>query len=154
MCGVTCRIVRGVSNSKAGPCRQACTYIAEYLYFALRSDNLLLSIVAVLYGLAVDRVNLYGSFLPEDVEEVEAWRSGAPRSAGRPAASCWSPDRPSCVVPNFSRSLESSCWLAGLEAYLEYESLLYEELSLYICNRGQKGHCITPTVWNQANFVL
>lgn len=42
----------------AGVQQAACTYIDEYLYLELRSDSLLLSIVAVLYGFAVDRVNL------------------------------------------------------------------------------------------------
>ena len=41
---------------------------------------------------------------------------------------------PSCW-PNFSLSLESSCLLAGLDVYLVNESLEYEELSLYCCNR-------------------
>ena len=74
------------------------TYMALYLYLALRSDSLLLSIVAVLYGAEVLRVNLYGSTLEEEV----------PSGGG----GNW-------VVPNFSLSFVSSCLLLGLAVYLE-----------------------------------
>ncbi len=82
--------------------RPGCTH----LYLLLRSDSLLLSMVAVLYGLAVLRVKRYGSFLALVAPPLE--RSGAPGPA---------------PVLYFSRSLESSCWLEELIGYLAYVSL-------------------------------
>ena len=73
------------------------------VYLVLRSVNFVLSIVPLLYGFAVLRVNWYGSI----------FFSGGGGGGAFPLP----PGVVSCVVPNFSRSLESSCLLAGLDVY-------------------------------------